>query len=242
MSGWQRAFVLHSRPYSETSLLLDFFTEGEGKIRLLAKGARRNRSPLRGCLQPFTPLLIRWGGKGEIKTLINADPVSLALPLTGTVLYSGLYLNELTARVLEFGTPYSALFFDYLSCLQILAASEHTPEFALRRFELALLSYLGYGVDFLHCAGSGEPVSDTMTYRYREEKGFIGSLVVDQLSFTGKQLKALASREFPDADTLKAAKRFTRLALKPYLGGKSLKSRELFRQFTYSPVVQNKQS
>ncbi|MGF7537568.1 DNA repair protein RecO [Providencia rettgeri] len=242
MSGWQRAFVLHSRHYSETSLLLDFFTEGEGKIRLLAKGARRNRSPLRGCLQPFTPLLIRWGGKGEIKTLISADPVSLALPLTGTVLYSGLYLNELTARVLEFGTPYSALFFDYLSCLQILAASEHTPEFALRRFELALLSYLGYGVDFLHCAGSGEPVSDTMTYRYREEKGFIGSLVVDQLSFTGKQLKALASREFPDADTLKAAKRFTRLALKPYLGGKPLKSRELFRQFTYSPVVQNKQS
>ena len=112
----------------------------------------------------------------------------------------------------------------------------------MRRFELALLSYLGYGVDFLHCAGSGEPVSDTMTYRYREEKGFIGSLVVDQLSFTGKQLKALASREFPDADTLKAAKRFTRLALKPYLGGKPLKSRELFRQFTYSPVVQNKQS
>jgi len=242
VSGWQRAFVLHSRPYSETSLLLDFFTEGEGKIRLLAKGARRNRSPLRGCLQPFTPLLIRWGGKGEIKTLINADPVSLALPLTGTVLYSGLYLNELTARVLEFGTPYSSLFFDYLSCLQILAASEHTPEFALRRFELALLSYLGYGVDFLHCAGSGEPVSDTMTYRYREEKGFIGSLVVDQLSFTGKQLKALANREFPDADTLKAAKRFTRLALKPYLGGKPLKSRELFRQFTYSPVTHNKQS
>ena len=231
MSGWQRAFVLHSRPYSETSLLIDFFTEGEGKIRLLAKGARRNRSPLRGCLQPFTPLLIRWSGKGEIKTLISADPVSLALPLSGTVLYSGLYLNELTARIIEFGTPYSALFFDYLQCLQILAGSERTPESALRQFELALLSYLGYGVDFLHCAGSGEPVTDAMTYRYREEKGFIGSLVIDQLTFTGKQLKALAEREFPDADTLKAAKRFTRIALKPYLGGKPLKSRELFRQF-----------
>lgn len=231
MSGWQRAFVLHSRPYSETSLLIDFFTEGEGKIRLLAKGARRNRSPLRGCLQPFTPLLIRWCGKGEIKTLINADPVSLALPLSGTVLYSGLYLNELTARVIEFGTPYSSLFFDYLNCLQVLAGSERTPESALRQFELALLSYLGYGVDFLHCAGSGEPVTDAMTYRYREEKGFIGSLVIDQLTFTGKQLKALAEREFPDADTLKAAKRFTRIALKPYLGGKPLKSRELFRQF-----------
>ncbi|EMF4710712.1 DNA repair protein RecO [Providencia stuartii] len=236
MSGWQRAFVLHSRPFSETSLLVDFFTEGEGKIRLLAKGARRNRSPFRGCLQPFTPLLIRWGGKGEIKTLTHADPISLSLPLTGTVLYSGLYLNELVTRVIEFGTPYSALFFDYLSCLQLLAASEHTPEAALRQFELALLSYLGYGVDFLHCAGSGEPVSDTMTYRYREEKGFIGGLVIDQLSFTGKHLKALAAREFPDSDTLRAAKRFTRIALKPYLGGKPLKSRELFRQFTKPPV------
>ncbi|WP_163324417.1 DNA repair protein RecO, partial [Enterobacter hormaechei] len=89
----------------------------------------------------------------------------LALPLTGTVLYSGLYLNELLSRVLENGTSYSALFFEYLSCLQILAASETTPEAALRRFELALLTQLGYGLDFLHCAGSGEPVSDTMTYR-----------------------------------------------------------------------------
>lgn len=70
-----------------------------------------------------------------------------------------------------------------------------------------------------------------MTYRYREEKGFIASLVVDHNSFTGLELKSLASREFPTTETLKAAKRFTRMALKPYLGGKPLKSRELFRQF-----------
>ncbi|KPD03001.1 DNA repair protein RecO [Moellerella wisconsensis] len=237
MNGWQRAFVLHSRPYSETSLLLDMFTEGEGRVCILAKGARRNRSPLRGCLQPFTPLLIRWGGKGAVKTLTSADAVSLALPLSGTVLYSGLYVNELVSRILEQGTAYSSLFFDYLECLQTLAASEYTPEHALRRFELSLLSHIGYGVDFLHCAGSGEPVSDTMTYRYREEKGFIGSLIIDNFSFTGKQLKDLSQREFSDIDSLKAAKRFTRMALKPYLGGKPLKSRELFRQFT-RPVSQ----
>ena len=70
-----------------------------------------------------------------------------------------------------------------------------------------------------------------MTYRYREEKGFIASVVIDNATFTGRHLKALESREFPDADTLRAAKRFTRMALKPYLGGKPLKSRELFRQF-----------
>ncbi|MDR0217980.1 MAG: DNA repair protein RecO [Enterobacteriaceae bacterium] len=231
MDGWQRAFVLHGRPYSETSLLLDFFTENEGRVRVLAKGARSRRSHLKGCLQPFTPLLIRWSGRGEIKTLRDAEPISLALPLTGTVLYSGLYVNELLSRVLEQGVAYPALFFDYLQCLQLLAASEHTPEYALRYLELSVLTNMGYGVDYLHCAGSGEPVTDTMTYRYREEKGFIASLVVDHYSFTGNELKALAAREFPDSNTLKAAKRFTRIALKPYLGGKPLKSRELFRQF-----------
>ncbi|OCA55997.1 DNA repair protein RecO [Photorhabdus namnaonensis] len=233
MDGWQRVFVLHGRPYSETSLLLDLFTENEGRISVLAKGARSRRSNLKGCLQPFTPLLVRWSGRGAIKTLRDADPISLALPLTGSVLYSGLYINELLSRVLEQGTAYPALFFDYLQCLQVLAASEYTPEQALRRFELALLANLGYGVDYLHCAGSGEPVADTMTYRYREEKGFIASLVVDHYSFTGRELKSLATREFPDSATLKAAKRFTRMALKPYLGGKPLKSRELFRQFVH---------
>lgn len=231
MDGWQRAFVLHSRPWSETSLLLDLFTEEQGRISLIAKGARARRSHLKGTLQPFTPLLVRWGGRGEVKTLRGAEAVSLSLPLSGISLYSGLYINELLARVLEQETRYSALFFDYLHCIQHLAGQSGSPEPALRRFELALLTYLGYGVDFLHCAGSGQPVDDTMTYRYREEKGFIASVVIDNASFTGRQLKALASREFPDADTLRAAKRFTRIALKPYLGGKPLKSRELFRQF-----------
>ncbi len=231
MEGWQRAFVLHSRPYSETSLLLDLFTESQGRVRVLAKGARSRRSQLKGTLQPFTPLLVRWGGRGEVKTLRNAEAVSLALPLSGIALYCGLYVNELLSRVLEQQIPFSELFFDYLNCVQALAADTASPEPALRRFELALLGHLGYGVDFLHCAGSGEPISDAMTYSYREEKGFIASLVVGQRSFTGSELRALATRNFPDAASLRAAKRFTRMALKPYLGGKPLKSQELFRQF-----------
>ncbi|ARU94948.1 DNA repair protein RecO [Tatumella citrea] len=242
MEGWQRAFVLHSRPYSETSLLLDLFSENEGRVRVLAKGARAKRSQLKGALQPFTPLLVRWSGKGDIRTLRSAEAVSLALPLNGTYLYCGLYVNELLSRVLGQEIPFSELFFDYLHCIQGLASATGSAEPVLRRFELAVLGHLGYGVDFLHCAGSGEPVSETMTYSYREEKGFIASLVINQRSFTGRHLQALYSREFPDSDTLRAAKRFTRMALKPYLGGKPLKSQELFRQFTLPAVVppQNK--
>ncbi len=231
MEGWQRAFVLHGRPYSETSLLLDLFSENYGRVRVLAKGARSKRSSLKGALQPFTPLLVRWGGRGEVKTLRGAEPISLALPLSGITLYCGLYVNELLARVLEQETAFTELFFDYLHCIQALAATEGSPEPALRRFELAMLGHLGYGVDFLHCAGSGEEVADEMTYSYREEKGFIASLVMGHKTFSGRQLRALEARSFPDADTLRAAKRFTRMALKPYLGGKPLKSQELFRQF-----------
>ncbi|KYP97031.1 DNA repair protein RecO [Sodalis-like endosymbiont of Proechinophthirus fluctus] len=234
MEGWQRAFVLHARPYSETSLLLDFFTEHQGRVRVLAKGARSRRSSLKGILQPFTPLLARWRGRSELKTLRSAEPVSLCLPLTGIMLYSGLYINELLSRVLAHETDDSStLFYDYLQCLQWLAGATGSPEPVLRRFELALLTHLGYGVDFLHCAGSGDPVDDAMTYRYREEKGFIASALLDHYSFSGCELRALAAREFPDVDALRAAKRFTRMALKPYLGGKPLKSRELFRQFLH---------
>ncbi|MFS2222023.1 DNA repair protein RecO [Pantoea sp. B65] len=231
MEGWQRAFVLHGRPYSETSLLLDLFTESHGRVRVLAKGARAKRSNLKGALQPFTPLLIRWGGRGEVKTLRGAEAVSLSLPLSGITLYCGLYVNELVSRVLQHETAFPELFFDYLHCIQSLAAARGSPEPALRRFELAMLGHLGYGVDFLHCAGSGEEVADEMTYSYREERGFIASLVINNRSFTGRQLRALYEREFPDADSLRAAKRFTRMALKPWLGGKPLKSQELFRQF-----------
>ncbi|WP_241610991.1 DNA repair protein RecO [Rosenbergiella epipactidis] len=231
MEGWQRVFVLHARPYSETSLLLDIFSESDGRVTVLAKGARSRRSNLKGALQPFTPLLMRWGGKGEVKTLRSAEPVSMGLPLSGTYLYCGLYVNELLMRVLGQEIGYSALFFDYLHCLQSLAALDSSPEPVLRRFEFALLAHLGYGVDFLHCAGSGEEVSDEMTYNYRQERGFIASVMPTANTFTGRQLRAFYQREFPEIDTLRAAKRFTRMALKPYLGGRPLKSQALFRQF-----------
>ncbi|MCG6235097.1 DNA repair protein RecO [Vibrio furnissii] len=227
--GLQRCFVLHRRPYSETSLILDVFSEEYGRLTLLAKGARSKRSNLKGALQPFTPLLLKWSGNSSMKTLRQAEAISLGLPLTGIHLYSAMYVNELVGRVLAPEVPSPGLFHDYLFVLTELAQSDN-PEPPLRRFELALLSSLGYGVDFLHCAGTGEPVDPAMTYRYREQKGFIASVRRDNLTFLGNELIAISERRFTTKEQLQAAKRFTRIALKPYLGGKPLKSRELFRQ------------
>ena len=225
--GLQRCFVLHRRPYSESSLILDVFSEEYGRVSILSKGARSKRSSLKGALQPFTPLLLKWSGNGALKTLREAEPISLGLPLSGINLYSGFYINELIGRVLAQEVPMPGLFHDYLHALTELAQSSN-PEPALRRFELSLLAAMGYGVDFLHCAGSGEMVDPEMTYRYREQKGFIASVRKDHLSFYGSELIAISERRFTTQDQLKSAKRFTRVALKPYLSGKPLKSRELF--------------
>ena len=230
IENWQRGFVLHRRAYSETSLLVDVFTEDAGRLSLLAKGARARRSAWKSVLQPFTPLLLRWSGKGGLKILTKAEPAAITLPLQQTALYSGFYVNELICRVLEQETAQPQLFQDYLRCLTELAGTPLAVEPVLRRFEFQLLQILGYGVDFLHCAGSGQPIDENMTYRYREEQGFMASLIKDNLTFYGRDLLAFEQRRFDDTTVLQAAKRFTRLALKPYLGSKPLKSRELFSQ------------
>ena len=182
---------------------------------------------MKGILQPFTPLIVQYSGQGEIKNLRQVEAISLTLPLVSVFLYSAFYLNELLHRVLLAETETNTLFDDYLISLQQLA-QQVPAENVLRAFELALLENLGYHVDFFHCSATGDDIVETMYYQYQSEKGFISSLLQNSTSFTGEQVLALGKREFLTIDTLKAAKRFTRMALKPYVGTKPFKSRELF--------------
>ncbi|XKM14281.1 DNA repair protein RecO [Orbaceae bacterium ac157xtp] len=227
MKEWRKAFVLHSRPYSETSLIVDFFVESYGRVTVIAKGARRKRSALKGILQPFVPLIIQYSGNGSIKTLGQVEAISLSLPLFGVALYSSFYLNELIHRVIISESDTTPLFKCYLESLQDLAKGVES-EIVLRRFELNLLENLGYSIDFLHCSATGDSIVDDMTYQYESEVGFVSSLMQNSFSFSGKDLKAFAEKEFTNKETLKAAKRFTRMALKPYVGSQPFKSRELF--------------
>lgn len=193
---------------------------------------------MKSLLQPFTPLLLRWAGRGDLKILTKVEAASLALPLTHAALYSAFYVNELIARVIETETAYPQLFQNYLNCLTALAIQQapypdnlglNIVEPALRKFEFQLLHTLGYGVDFLHCAGSGQAIDPQMSYQYRAEKGFIASLLKNNYTFYGDELLAFSTLAFNQKHILQAAKRFTRIALKPYLGSQPLKSRELFQ-------------
>ena len=215
---------------------MDFFTEYHGRITLLAKGARRPRSPLKALLQPFTPLLLRWSGKGDLKTLTKVEAASLTLPMNTLALYSGFYVNEMLVRVLENQTAYQELFQHYLLCVTKLAATPDALEPTLRTFEFQVLKALGYGVDFVHCIATGEEVDPNMWYQFRENEGFIASLLQNNLSFLGKDLLAFDLLDFSEKSTQQAAKRFTRIALKPYLGSQPLKSRELFQSILPSKL------
>lgn len=227
MENWQRAFILHTRSYTESSLLADLFVENVGKVTVLAKGVKRKTSSLKGMLQPFTPLIVQYSGQGNIKTLRKVEAMSLALPLVSVFLYSAFYLNELLHRVLVAETEIPTLFDDYLKSLQQLA-QQLPAEDVLRAFELSLLENLGYQVDFFHCYATGDTIIESMHYQYQSEKGFMSSLLQNSTSFTGEQVLALGKRQFNNKETLKAAKRFTRMALRPYVGSKPFKSRELF--------------
>src|SRR5689334_3379961 len=89
----QPGFVLHSYPYKETSLIVELFSRDYGRVPLVAKGAKRPHSKLRGVLQTFQPLSVSWSGKSEVRTLTGAEWVGGMLPLEKSALLCGFYLN-----------------------------------------------------------------------------------------------------------------------------------------------------
>lgn len=221
------AFVIHSRPYRETSQLVEVFTQDQGRQSLIAKGSRQPRSPLKGLLQPFVPLSLTFAGKGELKTLFKAEATAPAIRLTSTALYSGLYLNELIYYLLEAHTPFDEVFEAYQSTLHKLAAGE-AIEPCLRHFEFYMLNVLGYGVDFTLDAESGEEVKANHWYQYQAEAGFSRLAQRQPGAYLGAHLHALAELDLSSKEVLLAAKHFSRQALAPYLGGRPLRSRALF--------------
>ncbi|WP_323844753.1 DNA repair protein RecO [Microbulbifer magnicolonia] len=238
----QPAYILHSRPYSDSSLILELLTPEFGRIGCVARGARRDKQRRQQSLQPFSPLLVSLLGRGELKTLGPVENAGSALWLKGRAVYAGLYANELLVRLLPVGEAQYELFACYQGLLEALAQLDGSRaeqlEAPLRRFELQLLSELGSCPQLSHCALSQEPVTADTDYRLEHETGFVpvyrernGRQVVGE--FPGADLlaleRALQSGEFAPA-LLAPAKRLTRLLLGPLLGDKPLQSRELFRQ------------
>jgi DNA repair protein RecO (recombination protein O) len=228
------AFVLHAYPYKETSLIVEAFTERLGRVAMVAKGAKRPRSELRGVLQAFQPLTLSWAGTGELKTLIRAEwRGGLPLP-TGAALLCGFYLNELLLKLLAREDPHSSLFVEYASALQALTADARPAVQAtvLRRFELRLLAELGYGLALTHDVDTGAPIARDERYHYAFDRGPRRVAAEPQARWPivrGATLIALATERYPDAEVAAEAKRLMRGILDHYLEERRIFSRRVVR-------------
>lgn len=226
----QPAFVLHSYPFRETSLLLEVFSRDHGRLAMVARGARRPRSALRGVLMNFQPLRLSWFGKGEVRTLHSAEWQGGQPQLQGTALLCGFYLNELLLNLMARDDAHEQLFDYYQHALQRLAhETDHAA--TLRSFEKHLLQQLGYALLLDREADSGKPVESDAHYRYVIERGVLGENAdaAEGLTISGKTLQDMAADDYRDPASAQQSKQLMRMLLNHYLAGKALHTRELIK-------------
>ena len=227
-------FILHTYPFKETSVVAEVLTRSHGRMALIARGARRPASALRGLMQPFTPLLLSWFGKSELKTLHAAEWQGGLIAPQGRALMCGFYLNELLLRLLARGDAHEALYDHYVDTLDQLAGESSSIDYEriLRRFEKNLLSEIGYGATFDIDADNGAPVEAGLRYVYQPERGALRASGQPGCPVSGQTLIDLAAGCFEQPTTLAEAKALMRTLINHTLGAKPLYTRQLLRELT----------
>lgn len=176
------AYVLHRYDWSESSLILDLYTREQGRLAVIAKGAKRPYSQLRSVLLPFQRIHVSLGRApktdatgqptSDVQTLRAAEWAGGTAMLTGAALFSGFYLNELLMRLLARSDPHPALFDIYANTLPGLCASDEVDvQAALRAFEVALLKEIGLLPDLSLLTLTQETVRDDRRYSLLPEAG-----------------------------------------------------------------------
>lgn len=224
------AYVLHAYPYMESSLVVEMLTRRYGRLPMLARGARRPRSALRGLMLAFQPLRVSWSGASELVTLTGAEWAGGSAGLAGASLMCGFYLNELLLKLLPREDPHEALFDVYAASLARLAAGEpHAP--VLRGFERRLLAELGYAPQLEREALRGAAIEPDKRYAYEPDRGPVEAPAnADGLIVRGRTLLAIARDDYSDADTREEARRLMRALIGARLGGQTLNTRAVLAE------------
>jgi len=236
----QSGYILHHRPFRDTSQILDIVTRDHGKVAVVARGSRGAKSRLAGVLRPFLALKVSWVAKSDLGTLTGAEAAGPPSGMTGDTLLSAFYVNELLLHFLHRYDPQPEIFALYEEVIKALASSDNVAA-SLRSFELEFLSLLGYAVNLEHEFGSHEPLEAERYYQYRMEQGPVavqrteGSLV-----FSGAVLAGIAEQRFDDPDILRAANRLLREIISFHLGGKELKSRKVLMELHRGRIAPTK--
>jgi DNA repair protein RecO (recombination protein O) len=231
-------YVLHSYSFKETSLVVEVFTRDCGRIGLVAKGARRPRSALRGTLMAFQPLLLSWSGRSELRVLRTAEWAGGQPQLSGMALICGFYLNELVLKLTQRDDPHAGTYAGYEDALAALRAA-HSPAAVLRRFERRMLADLGYGLTLTQDA-DGADIDAAASYTYVPERGALvcgkagAQNEQSDLRIAGKTLLDMARDDYSDPATLQQSRALMRRVINHYLAGQALHTRQLLRDMQSS--------
>ena len=221
---WHDAFLLHQRPYGNTSVIAEIFTLENGRISVIARGAKKPKSKFFGVLSPFSKLRITYRGRSELKTLTNVDKEDIFSDSFSKLSYTLLYINELLIKILPQSAPQSELFNLYDKFLIEVKASKEIDK-VLRKFELDLLEMLGYGINFINEVDSGQRIELNKSYDFVPELGFKES---PNGLFEGNEIISISKLNFKDINK-KKFKSLTTMAIGFSLDGGDLKSREIFK-------------
>ena len=224
------AWLLHHRPFRDTSRILDVLTRGHGRVSLVARGSRSAKSRLRGILRPFMPLAVSWFSRSDMGTLTGAEISGAPVSLHGDALLSGYYLNELLLNLLHRHDPQPEIFDAYAATIRGLASGDRIAA-QLRQFEMEFLRLLGYALNLAVDNDTERPLDASRRYEYRAEVGPVAAGERDgEMIFLGSELLSIDRREFDRSGTLEGANRLLRGVIAYHLNGKELKSRKVLRE------------
>ncbi len=221
--------MLRTWPYSESSLIVDLFTRRYGRLRVISKGARRQKSYRSGLLSPFRVLLTAWSGKGELPILTSVEQISKHVEYSAKSVSCGYYLNELMIRFLHLHDPHEALFDHYTRALSEFAQGMDLQS-ALRIFEKNLLQETGFGLVLGHDADGGKPIRADRQYDYIADQGPVlikPNKYRSGIPVSGATLHALATEQDLSTQAQAESKRLLRTLIEQRLGGKPLRSRRV---------------
>ena len=226
----ERAYVLHTYPFRDTSVIVEAFTRRHGRMGLVARGAKRPKSPLRPALLAFQALSIAWSGRGDLRTLTRAEWVGNMRMPVGVSMLCGYYLNELLLKLLQRDDPHEHLFDAYAQALAFLAEGEQT-EAVLRRFEITLLREIGYALELEREPERGAPLVAERRYSYLPERGPAAAdeahATFGAVQLRGKTLLDMARGDYSDPLTAAESKVLMRTLIGRYLDHRALHTRQL---------------
>ena len=216
------ALVMRTKPYRETSAMVNLFSMRHGRITAVRKGLRRGKGGM--PLEPFSYVKISLIGRSGLKTLTQCELIK-SYQLANEGLAAGFYIYELLTRGLLEHQVEEQVFIHTLATIEAISGGSIT--LPLRRFERLFLDRLGYGIDFSQTQ-SGALLKDSAMYEFQPEAGFVEVNIPSRsAAMTGELIKRIGDEDYVDTEAIKGARMLYQQALAQIIGEKPLVSRSL---------------